>query len=185
MKARTFAIAAAAVAAVVLGANVAAPARSTDLTTVSAVDLNRYLGTWYEIARYPNRFQKQCVGDTTASYSLREGGGINVVNRCRTKGGKIDEAKGRAKIVDQQSKAKLKVTFFWPFYGDYWIIGLDRDYRYAVVSDPNRKYLWILSRTPKMDPNLYDEAIRTIREKGLDPAKLITTPQYGTVPSAS
>ena len=117
-------------------------------TTVPSVDLQRYLGKWYEIGTIPQSFQKgcQCV---TAEYSLREDGQIGVINSCRKDAptGKLKLAKGRAKIEDKVSNAKLRVTFFWPFYGDYWIIGLDANYRYALVSDRKGKTLWLLSRS--------------------------------------
>jgi apolipoprotein D and lipocalin family protein len=149
------------------------------LSTVEHVDLKRYMGKWYEIARYPNRFEKACVSDVTANYVLRDDGKVEVVNACRKADGLLKSSKGSAKVVDTQTNAKLKVTFFWPFYGDYWIIGLDPEYRYAIVSEPKRQYLWILSRTPVMDEQLYANAIRIVREKGLDPAKLIKPKQTG------
>ena len=152
-------------------------ADSPKLETVPSVDLKRYVGTWYEIARYPNRFQKKCSSDTTANYTLRDDGKIQVVNACRKSDGTLDTAKGTARVVDSQTNAKLKVTFFWPFYGDYWVIGLGKNYEYAIVGEPSRKYLWILSRTPQMTPALYQEAIQTIRSSGYDPARVITTKQ--------
>ena len=85
----------------------------------------------------------------------------------------MKSSQGSAQIADQKTIAKLKVTFFWPFYGNYWVIGLDSEYRYAVVSEPGRKYLWILSRTPKLDPELYQRAVDTARQQGLDPSRLI------------
>jgi apolipoprotein D and lipocalin family protein len=150
------------------------------LETVRSVDLKRYLGKWYEIARYPNRFEKKCVSDVTANYTLREDGKITVLNSCVEKDGKINQSKGTAKVVDRNSNAKLKVTFFWPFYGNYWIIGLDPEYRFAVVSEPGRKYLWILSRTPQMEPKLYESALRIVRDKGLEPSRLIQPAQKGS-----
>lgn len=164
------------VAAVAANAYVRAHAR-TALETVPSVDLNRYAGRWYEIARYPNRFQRQCAGDTMATYSLLGDGRIAVVNTCRTKDGKVDVAKGKAKISDKRTNTKLKVTFFWPFSGDYWIIGLDREYRWAVVGEPSRKYLWILSRTPEMKHEDYNAALRAVRKNGYDEARLLMTPQ--------
>ena len=146
-------------------------------STVEHVDLQRYMGQWYEIARYPNRFEKACISDVTANYLLRADGKVEVVNACRKADGQMKSSKGSAKVVDKHTNAKLKVTFFWPFYGDYWIIGLDPEYRYAIVSEPKREYLWILSRTPVMDEQLYGGAIQIIREKGLDPAKLIKPKQ--------
>jgi apolipoprotein D and lipocalin family protein len=150
---------------------------SEPLKTVSSVDLKRYVGTWYEIARYPNRFQKDCAGETTANYTLLANGNIRVVNSCRQANGNMKIAKGKAKIVDKTTNARLKVTFFWPFYGDYWIIGLASDYRYAIVGEPGRKYLWILSRTPKMSAEDYAEALEKIRSAGYDPGRLMKTPQ--------
>mgnify|MGYP001436808827 CR=1 FL=1 len=118
-----------------LSASDAGSAGRAPLTTVEKVDLERYAGRWYEIARYPNRFQRDCASDTTADYTLLKNGRVGVVNTCRKKDGKIKQADGKAKVV-AASNARLKVTFFWPFYGDYWIIGLDRDYRWGVVGEP-------------------------------------------------
>ncbi len=132
------------------------------LTVVPSVDLNRYMGRWYEIARYPNSFQRQCVGDVTATYSLLDDGQIKVVNRCRKENGEYSEVEGRAKRAgDDEPNTKLKVRFapaflsFLPFvWGDYWIILLAPDYSYVVIGEPDRKYLWILSRMPVMDEAL-------------------------------
>ena len=143
------------------------------LEVVPRVELGKYLGKWYEIAHLPARFQKDCT-DTTATYTLSEDGQISVLNEC-IRNGKVKLAKGKAKVVDKSSGAKLKVTFFWPFYGDYWIIDLGRDYDYAVVGTPNRKYLWILSRTPQMDDNLFSRLIEFVGSKGFDVKKLIKT----------
>jgi len=150
---------------------------SSDLVTVSFVDLGRYAGKWYEIARYPNRFEKECAQDVTAEYTLIGDNKVRVVNSCRTGDGKTKVSTGSAKVVDERSNAKLKVTFFWPFYGDYWVIDLDPDYRYAVVSEPRQKYLWILSRTPQMDSGTYDQIATRLRAKGFEPAKLIRPKQ--------
>ena len=151
------------------------------LTAVDRVDLNRYVGQWFEIARYPNRFQKVCAADTTAEYTLRKDGKIDVLNSCRQSDQKIKRARGTARIFDKQSNAKLKVSFFWPFSGNYWVIDLDPDYRYAVVGEPDRKYLWILSRTPSLDEQTYSAIIGKIRAAGYDPSKLMKTLQ--TAPS--
>jgi len=149
------------------------------LRTVAGVDLRRYSGIWYEIARYPNRFQRDCKSDTTAEYTLRKDGKVQVVNSCRKQDGKIKKVRGTAKIADTTTNARLKVTFFWPFYGDYWIIALSPDYRYAVVGEPKRKYLWILSRTPEMDDTTYQEIVKQVRAAGYDPERLIKTRQSG------
>ena len=145
------------------------------LVVVPGVELDKYLGKWYEIAHLPARFQKDCT-DTTATYTLSKNGNISVLNEC-TRNGKVKQAKGRAKVVDKNTGAKLKVTFFWPFYGDYWIIDLGKDYDYAVVGTPNRKYLWILSRTPKMKEKLFSQLIESAKSKGFDVNKLIITSQ--------
>ena len=125
---------------------------NSPLTGVDSVDLQRYLGKWYEIASYPAWFQKDCTG-STADYSLLPDGKIEVINRCRKDSldGPLKESKGKAEVVDTATNAKLKVWFFWPFKGNYWIIDLDPDYQWAVVGEPSRKYLWILSRTPTME----------------------------------
>jgi len=157
---------------------VAAVSKAPPLSVVEEVDLDRYLGTWFEIASYPAWFAKNCTG-VTAEYSLREGGGISVVNRCY-KGaldGKLKEARGRAKVVDPETKAKLKVSFFGPFWGDYWILELDPDYRWVVVGEPRRKYLWILSRTPTLDKETLDEILSRLPEKGYSSDRLQWTPQ--------
>lgn len=152
--------------------------RFLKIDTVPYVDLARYTGTWYEISRFPNSFQKDCFG-TTATYSIRPDGSIAVLNECRKKSmdGKKDSAKGKAWVVDKQSNAKLKVQFFWPFRGDYWIIDLGKDYDYAVVSDPKGKYLWILCRTSVMPEKQYQGIVDWLMLKGFDTEKLIRTPQ--------
>ena len=144
---------------------------------VPQVDLNRYLGTWYEIASIPNAFQRGCVA-TKATYSRREDGAIQVVNECRQGSlqGEPRRAVGTAWVADA-NPAKLKVQFFWPFRGDYWIIELDQDYRYAVVGQPTREYLWILSRTPSMEPELYQELLRRIAAQGYEPTEITRTLQ--------
>jgi apolipoprotein D and lipocalin family protein len=157
-----------------------APSRAADkpLEVVDSVDLDRYLGRWYEIASYPAWFQRNCTA-VTADYALREDGLIEVINSCR-KGaldGKLKQSTGRAKVVDAETNAKLKVSFFGPFWGPYWIIDLDPDYRWAVVGGPNRKYLWILSRTPQMDEAVYGEILSRLPARGYDPAGLNKTLQ--------
>jgi len=144
--------------------------------TVAGVDLNRYVGVWYEIARIPNRFQKRCACDTTAAYSLAKNGDIVVVNRCRDRNGKPVMAKGIAKVTDPGTNARLKVSFVKLlgvnlFWGDYWIIGLDREYRYAVVGSRKRKYGWILARETRIDPAQREEIFHLLQEKGYDPER--------------
>ena len=123
---------------------------------VPSVELKRYAGGWYELARIPNRFQRQCARHTIAQYSLRPDGRLSVLNQCIKRSGNVDQATGVAKVVDPVSSARLKVSLVsflgWrPFWGDYWVIGLDHDYRWAVVGSPDRRYGWVLSRTPRLD----------------------------------
>jgi apolipoprotein D and lipocalin family protein len=148
------------------------------LATVSGVDLKRYMGKWYEIASYPAWFQKGCTG-STADYTRLPDGRIRVVNRCfkNSLNGPLKESRGKGEVVDTATHAKLKVWFFWPFKGDYWIIDLDPDYQWAVVGVPSRKYLWILSRRPTMDGAVYDGILRRVIDKGYDPTRLQLTPQ--------
>ncbi len=157
---------------------------SKEVTTVPKVDLKRYSGKWYEIARYPNKFQKKCVANTTATYNINTDGTLEVINQCLKKDGTMIDAKGKAKIVDTASNAKLKVRFapgflsFMPaVWGDYWVLDLDDNYQYAVVGDPNREYLWILSRTPEMKESVYQNLQRQVETMGFNPGKLFKTPQ--------
>lgn len=137
------------VGCLVLAASAAQAAPEAPLPTVQAVDLDRYLGTWYEIALLPNRFERRCASDTQAHYSL-EDGSLRVRNRCRAADGSIEEAKGRAKVVADSGNAKLRVSFFWPFYGNYWILSLDEAYSEVLVGEPGRQYAWILARQPDL-----------------------------------
>lgn len=162
---------------------VAAPAAHQNVTpvrTVSSVDLNRYAGEWHEAARLPNRFQDKCAGDVRATYTRRADGRIDVVNRCRERDGSMTQARGIARVVDGATNAKLKVRFapaflsFLPMvWGDYWIIGLAPDYSWAVVGSPDRKYLWILSRTAAMNPAQRDAAIEVARGQGFNTGALL------------
>jgi apolipoprotein D and lipocalin family protein len=153
-------------------------AEKQPLEVVPHVDLSRYMGTWYEIATIPQRFQKDCVA-SRADYSVREDGTIAVLNQCRKKtlDGEVKMAKGKAWVVDKKTNAKLKVQFFWPFKGAYWIIELDSNYQYAVVGHPNRNYLWILSRTPQMEESLYQDLLQRIARKGYDVSRIKKTLQ--------
>ena len=141
------------------------------LEVVQYVDLQKYLGKWYEIARLPAKFQEGC-SETTATYTLLEDGNVSVLNEC-SRNGKVKKARGKAKVIDKKTNAKLKVTFFWPFYGNYWIIKLGDNYDYSVVGTPDRKYLWILSRTPQMDNKLLSELVEFVKSKGFSPENLI------------
>jgi apolipoprotein D and lipocalin family protein len=148
---------------------------------VSHVDLQRYVGTWYELAKIPNRFQKDCSQGTTAEYALREDGRISVVNRCIRPDGTVKKAEGVARVVDAATNARLKVSFvsflgIRPFWGDYWILGLDADYAYAVVGTPDRKYGWILCRTPDPEPQTLEAIWAVVRGQGYDPEDFEATP---------
>lgn len=153
-----------------------------ELPTVQDVDLNRYLGTWYEIASFPQSFQRGCTG-TTANYSLKKNGEIRVLNTCRVDSldGKEKSAEGTAWVVDTKTNSKLKVQFFWPFSGDYWIVDLAKDYSYAVVGAPDREYLWFLSRTPTLSNELYARLLSKVAELGFDGSRLVKTLQSGAV----
>jgi apolipoprotein D and lipocalin family protein len=148
------------------------------LAVVPSVDLQRYMGRWYDIASFPQRFQKGCHC-TTADYELTDKGYVRVINTCRrdSPDGKVTVANGKAFVVRGSNNAKLRVQFFWPFRGDYWIIDLAEDYSYAVVGEPKRKYLWILSRTPQMDEDLYQAVVGRCAEKGFDVSMLVRTDQ--------
>jgi apolipoprotein D and lipocalin family protein len=168
-----------------LSVAVAAQAAHTPrpVTAVASVDLERYLGTWFEIARYPAWFQRKCVGHVTATYATRADGRLDVTNTCRTADG-TSTARGIARIADTRSNARLKVRFapaalsFLPFvWGDYWIIGLAPDYSWAVVGTPDRKYLWILARTATLDDESYRAALARAAANGFDTTRLVRTPQ--------
>jgi apolipoprotein D and lipocalin family protein len=144
---------------------------------VPSVDLNRYAGKWHEIARLPNRFQRDCVREVTATYTLRPDGKIIVLNQCRAADGRSKSVTGTARIANAKGpNSKLKVTFFWPFSGDYWIIGLDADYRWALVGGPSHKYLWALSRDPHMDDTVYARIVDLARRQGYDVSRLLKAP---------
>jgi lipocalin len=151
---------------------------TTGVRVVGYVDLNRYTGIWYEIARFPNSFEKglKCV---SATYTLRDDGRITVLN----KGHKVEnssvvkQSKGVAWIPDKTYPAKLKVRFFWPFSGDYWILWLDPSYRFVLVGDPSLKYLWILSRTKTMEEDDYRYLLDKAKENGFDISKLMLVEQ--------
>ncbi len=143
-----------------------------DTSTVENVDIERYMGRWYEIARYPNRFEKGLVG-VTADYSLNENGKIKVVNSGYkdTLQGKLKEAHGKAKIPDPDQPGKLKVSFFLFFYGDYYILDLDKDYQWVLVGSSTPDYLWILSRAPRLDKETYNAVLKKAEARGYDTAK--------------
>lgn len=163
----------------------AQPARpSGPPATVAKVDLDRYAGKWFEIARFPNRFQKKCAGEVTAEYVRRSDGRIDVVNRCRLADGTMDEAQGIARVATGDgSNAKLKVRFapawlsFLPVWGDYWVLELADDYSYAVVGDSGRDYLWVLARAPQISEPVYQDLKARVAAKGFDVSRLEKTRQ--------
>lgn len=154
------------------------------LQAIAALDVPRYMGTWYEIAKFPNWFQKKCVGSTRAEYRQQPDGMVQVINRCRLESGEMNEAIGKARQVGPATSPKLKVRFapdwlaFLPMvWGDYWVIDLDEAYQLVAVSEPQREYLWVLSRTPQVDPQRYQELLNRLAQKGFDVRKLEPTRQ--------
>lgn len=145
-----------------------------EIPTVSTVNLEKYSGTWYEIARLPNRFEKglECV---TATYTLRNDGKIEVINKGHKTGKltKISKIKGVAWVPDKRFPGRLKVRFFWPFSGKYYILDLDKNYRYALVGEPSRKYLWVLSKDKHLDSNIYNLLLEKAAKMGFNTARVI------------
>lgn len=142
------------------------------LAVVGSVDLNRYVGTWYEIARFPHRFEKdlQCV---SATYTLREDGRVTVLNKGRSiKDNSLRTAEGVAWTPDPKTSAKLKVQFFWPFSGNYWILDLDNEYQQVLIGEPGREYLWILARSKTLDEEVYLRLVQKASSMGFDTSKL-------------
>jgi len=149
-----------------------------ELPVVDNVDLTRYSGKWFEIARLPASFERKCVSDVTATYALKPDGAIEVRNACRQANGKMTESTGTARLRDKNGpNSKLKVTFFWPLSGDYWIIDLDHDYQWALVGTPDRKYLWILSRTPELSADVYARLLARAKSLGFDISRVQRTQQ--------
>ncbi|CAN5837363.1 lipocalin family protein [soil metagenome] len=162
--------------AAVLGLTACGSEHDAPLPTVNAVDLSRYQGKWFEVALLPNRFQSMCVADTQAEY-LPDGENIKVINRCRKADGAIEQATGIAKIVEDSNNSKLRVSFFRPFYGNYWILALDPAYQWVLVGEPGRKYGWVLSRTPVLAPAVLNAALDKAASLGYDRAAFQISPQ--------
>ena len=169
--------------AVVLAASLAAPAfaQAPPLTAVPALDLDRYVGVWHEIARYENFFERMCARDVTATYSRNADGTIKVVNACRKFDGSMTSADGVARMVTPPSKLEVRFAPDWlawlpMVWANYWVIELADDYSYAVVSEPNREYLWLLARDPRMNDADYERIVDRLRARGFDPAKLLRNP---------
>jgi apolipoprotein D and lipocalin family protein len=145
-----------------------------DTSTVPKVDLNRYMGTWYEIARFPHSFEKNLVG-VTATYTLKPDGKIEVLNQgyLNSLEGKLKTARGKAKVPDPGRPGRLKVSFFLFFYGDYFILELDREnYQWVMIGSSSPGYFWILSRSPVMPENIYRELLENARQRGYDLSRL-------------
>ena len=164
-----------------------APAHAAEpapLTPIATLDVARYMGTWYELAKYPNWFQKKCVRRTHARYSLEPDGRVRVINRCTMENGEVSEALGVARQLGASDSPRLEVRFapawlaFIPaVWGDYWVIDLDPDYQLVAVSEPEREYLWILARSPRVDPAAYAALLARLAQRGFDPARLEPTLQ--------
>jgi len=154
------------------------------LQTIQSLDVPRYMGTWFEIAKYPNRFQKQCVRNTSAEYSLKKDGTVKVLNRCQLASGDMDEAEGLVRQLGGPKSPKLEVRFapawlsWLPMvWGKYWVIDLDPTYQLVAVSEPSREYLWVLARTQQVDKAKYDALLQRLKAKGFDLNKLELSPQ--------
>jgi apolipoprotein D and lipocalin family protein len=172
--------------ALILSTAVALGQTAAPLKPIVSLDVPRYLGRWYEIAKFPNSFQKRCVSDTSADYELRPDGSLSVLNQCRQVDAEWEKALGLAKQVGGDKSAKLQVRFapawlsFLPFvWGDYWVVDLDEKYELAAVSEPKREYLWILSRTPVVDPSRYAALLVRLNAMGLDTGRLEKTTHLG------
>jgi len=152
--------------------------------TIASLDVPRYLGTWYEIAKFPNWFQKKCISNTKAVYTAKPDGNLRVLNSCKTANGETVEAEGLARQIGAKDSPKLEVRFapewlsFLPMvWGDYWVIDLDPQYQLAAISDPRREYLWVLSRTPQLDPKVYADLLQRLEQQRFDVQKLELTSQ--------
>ncbi len=163
-----------------------APAAEAPLRTITALDVPRYMGTWFEIAKYPNRFQRKCVSDTRAVYTPQADGRVEVRNRCLREDGGVEDALGMARQVGDSRSPKLEVRFapawlsFLPWvWGDYWVLDLDPEYSLVAVGEPQREYLWILARTPTVNPMAYEELVARLEKQGYDPRKIQITKQTG------
>lgn len=161
----------------------------TPLEAITSLDVARYMGTWYEVAKYPNWFQKRCIANTSATYATQQNGMLQVVNRCQKEDGSMSEALGAAKQVGDASSPKLEVRFapawlsFLPFmWGNYWVIDLDPQYQLAAVSEPSRKYLWILSRSKTVEPTAYESLLQRLKQKGFNLDAIEVSKQTTTNP---
>jgi apolipoprotein D and lipocalin family protein len=163
---------------------IATPAALPPVATISTLDVPRYMGTWYEIAKFPNRFQAKCTANTRAQYLAQTDGSVQVLNSCATADGSTIDALGKAIQVGATNSPKLQVRFapawlsWLPMvWGDYWVIELDADYQLAAVSDAKREYLWVLSRSPQVSAKAYDALLQRLKAQHFDVQKLERTPQ--------
>ncbi|WP_394673264.1 lipocalin family protein [Limnobacter sp.] len=154
------------------------------LQTIQSLDVPRYMGTWFEVAKYPNRFQKQCVANTSAAYSLQKDGKVKVLNRCQLASRDMEEVEGQVRQTGGLKSPKLEVRFapawlsWLPMvWGDYWVIDLDPEYQLVAVSEPKREFLWVLSRTQQVNPAKYEALLQRLKAKGFDLNKLELSPQ--------
>ncbi|MEI8156686.1 MAG: lipocalin family protein [Burkholderiales bacterium] len=152
------------------------------LVTIPTLDVPRYMGTWYEIAKYPNRFQKKCVAETRAQYKVQASGAVQVINRCRKESGEMDEAIGEARQIGAANSPKLQLRFapswlsFLPFvWGHYWVVDLDDGYQLVAVGEPKREYLWVLARAPTVNAQAYDALLGRLKAQGFDIERLELT----------
>ena len=170
---------------IILGSSqVMAQQSDQSVKTIASLDVPRYLGTWYEIAKFPNWFQKKCVSNTKAVYTAKSDGNLRVLNSCKTASGETSEAEGLARQIGAKDSPKLEVrfapewlSFLSLVWGDYWVIDLDSQYQVAAVSDPRREYLWVLSRTPQIDPKAYADLLQRLKQQQFDIQKLELTSQ--------
>lgn len=161
-----------------------ATAQEPSMATIDSLDVPRYMGTWYEIAKYPNRFQSDCASNTKATYSLNAAGNIKVLNSCKLPSGEVKQAEGVARQLGEANSPKLEVRFapswlsWLPLvWGKYWVIDLDPGYSMVAVSEPTRTYLWVLARKPVVDPVQYKELLQRLKARGFDVNKLESSPQ--------
>jgi len=152
------------------------------LQSIPSLDVPRYMGVWYELAKFPNRFQKKCVADTSATYSLQPDGGVRVLNACRLANGEMQQAFGQAHQVGGPQSAQLRVRFApawlsWlpVVWGNYWVVDLDEGYQLVAISEPRREYLWILSRSPEVPQERYAALLDRLSKMGLDVQRLEKT----------
>ena len=160
-----------------IAAVLSACANHAPLPTVAGVDAKRYMGDWYEIGKLPNRFQKQCVANTIANYQLVSPTEITVTNICQTPDGKTEKVIGVAHPVDGSNNTKLRVSFFRPFYGNYWVLDLGANYEWVLVGEPSRDYAWVLSRTPQLPDAVYAQLLAKASSLGFNDKAFEKTPQ--------